>query len=143
MNILDRLLAVNMAQFNEPAEAKFKSKQLAKALGQSGTVEITVRELPVHRCKSMIGEQFTKKGDFDFDRNQRAQARLVADGVKDPDLRDVRLREHFGCETPADLAEKLFGFEVSKISDLILSLSGFDTGDDEPDEKEFDELKND
>ncbi|MBR3552987.1 MAG: hypothetical protein IKN72_06330 [Clostridia bacterium] len=143
MSILDKLLSVNVAEFETPQEATFKSKQLAKALGQRDAVEITVKELPVRRCKQMISDQFNKKGDFDFERNQRAQARLVADGVKDPDLRDARLREHFGCETPADLAEKLFGFEVTKISDLILSLSGFESGDEDEAEKEQEELKND
>lgn len=143
MSILDKLLTANATEFEKPQQAKFKSKRIAKALGQTEAVEITVREVPHQRCKRMIGEQFDKKGNFDFERNQRAQARLVADGVIDPDLKDAQLREHFGCETPADLAEKLFGFEVSRISDLILSLSGFETGDEDEAEEENEELKND
>lgn len=142
MSILDKLMTADVAAFDQPQEARFKSKRLARALGEKGSVEITLRELPVRRCKQMIGEQFDKKGNFDLERNQRAQARLVADGVVDPNLRDEGLRQHFGCETPADLAEKLFGFEVTKISDKILELSGFETGDEDEVEEDYEELKN-
>lgn len=139
MSLLDALLKVDAAAADQRQEEPYHSKRLAKVLGEPGTVEITLREIPAKRCKQLIGMQYDKKGNFDFERNMRAQAHLIVEGVADPNLKDPALREHFGCETPPELAEKLFGMECTAISDRILALSGYDTGEDE---EEQEELKN-
>ncbi len=43
----------------------------------------------------------------------------------DPDLGDRQLQEHFGCANKKDLAIKLFGNEITSISDAIVDLSGY------------------
>ena len=44
---------------------------------------------------------------------------VLMDGVKEPNLKDERLLEHFGAATPKDLAELLFDGEIQEISDAI------------------------
>lgn len=137
MSLLDKLLQTDVKKFEEPEKATIKSKRLAKALGEEKPVEITVQELPSKRVTEIMAKQFDKKGNFDLERNFRAKAITVAEGVVDPCLKDKALQEHFGCHTPADLAEKLFGQELTKISDLILTLSGV-----VDDEEETETIKN-
>lgn len=134
MSLLDKLLQTDLQKFEEPETAKIKSKRLAKAIGSEEPVEITVKELSSKRVTEIMAKQFDKKGNFDLERNHRAKAIAVAEGVVDPNLKDKSLQEHFKCPTAADLAEKLFGQEITKISDLILTLSGVTDDEDEAEE---------
>lgn len=137
MSLLDKLLLTDVQKFEEPETAKIKSKRLAKALGSKEAVEITVKELPSKRVTEIMAKQFDKKGNFDLERNYRAKAIVVAEGTVYPNLKDKNLQEHFKCPTPADLAEKLFGQEITRISDVILTLSGV-----VDDEEEMENIKN-
>ena len=58
------------------------------------------------------------------------QLLIVLDGVKEPNLKDERLVEHFGVATPKELAELLFDGEIADISDAITDFDVED-GDEE------------
>jgi hypothetical protein len=141
MSLLDSLLKTDIVKFEEPEEATFYSKRLAKAIGSDKPVAVRVRELPSRRIQELIQMQFDKKGKIDMSKSQRANAIIATEAVLEPNLRDERLREHFGCATPADLAIKLFEAELSKISDKVLELSGY-SSDEEEEEEELEEIKN-
>ena len=133
MSLLDKLLQADVKNLTERETAKIKSKRLARAFGEDKPVEITVQELSSRRVTEIMAKQFDKKGNFDLERNFRAKAITAVEGVVDPCLKDKALQEHFNCHSPADLAELLFGQELTKISDLILTLSGV-TDDEEENE---------
>lgn len=114
---------------------------LQRFLQTEEPVEVTFSEIPSKRIKTILGKQYDKKGNFDWDLAQRVKAVIVAESLKDPCLRDERLLEKFGCATPADLAEKLFGMELIALSDEIGILSGL-SADEEQAREEFEEIKN-
>lgn len=142
MSLLDSLLGADSVSAFEPQTKKFKSKRLQRILGAEKAVEITLTEIPYRRFNDLLSKQFNKKdGSFDFSSAMRAKALLAVEGVSEPNLRSEELRNHFGCATPADLAEKLFGAELNEISDEISVLCGFSQSEEEA-EEEFEEIKN-
>lgn len=142
MSLLDTLLSIDSAAAFEPQTAKFKSKKLQKIIGAKEPIEITLKEIPYRRFNDLLAKQFDKKkGNFDFSAAMRAKALLAVEGIAEPNLRSEELTSHFGCATPADLAEKLFGAELNEISDKISELCGY-TQNEEEAEEEFEEIKN-
>ena len=142
MSLFDTLLNVDSEAAFEPQTKKFKSKRLQKILGEKKAVEITLKEIPYKRFNDLLAKQFDKKnGNFDFSAAMRAKALLAVEGIAEPNLKSEELRNHFGCATPADLAEKLFGAELNEISDKISELCGFSQSEEEA-EEELEEIKN-
>lgn len=141
MSLLDSLLTVNAEEAFAPQETKFKSRRLQRILKKDEPVEITLRELPYRKFSDLLSKQFDKKGNFDFSASMRAKAILAAEGVAEPNLKSEELRDRFGCATPAELAEKLFGAELNEIADKLSELSGFAQSEEEA-EEEFEEIKN-
>lgn len=141
MGLLDNLLKVDNAAAFEPETKKLKSKRLKKILSSEEDVEITIKELPYKRLSDLMAKQFDKKGNFDFSASIRTKAIIAAEGIVEPNLKSEELREHFGCATPAELAEKLFGMELSGICDEISTLSGLILNEEEAQE-ENEEIKN-
>ncbi|MCM1364705.1 MAG: hypothetical protein NC122_06310 [Faecalibacterium sp.] len=141
MSLLDRILSVDKSSIKEYETEKIKSKMLQRFLGEDEPVEITVRSLPAKKVNRFIGKQFDKKGNLDFDKSLRAKANLAVEGIVDPSLKDSKLIAFLDVETPADAAEKLFGLELTNITDKICELSGMVT-DEEEAEEEDDEIKN-
>lgn len=128
MSLLDTLLSTPAEKFSERKTAVFHSKRLEEICGDG---DITVQEIPYKRLQSLLALQFDKKGNFDMMLSARAKAKMVAEGVSSPSLRDEKLLEHFDAPSPADLAEKLFSNEITAISDKIIDLSGFITDEEE------------
>ena len=62
----------------------------------------------------------------------------VAEAMVEPDLKSKELQEHFSCSTSKDLAIKLFGNELTMLSDEVAKLSGMEESVEEID----DEVKN-
>ena len=138
MSLLDKLLSTPANKFTEMKTDTFHSKRLEKIIGEGN---ITIREIPYKRLNDLISKQFDKKGNFDFNLSARAKAIMTAEGVTDPSLKDEKLLSYFGAASPADLAEILFGNEITAISDGILTLSGYIT-DEETAEETDEEIKN-
>lgn len=131
MNLVEGLLKADQAKAKEYATGTFKSKRLAKVLGQDEPVEITIREIDLGTIKN-IREFATKRdGSFDAKKSIDSNFMLVAKGVVDPDLNNKELQDHFGASNAMELAEILFRFEANYIADAIIKLSNMSTEDAE------------
>ena len=140
MNLVDQLLKVDAKKADELETSVFKSKKLAKVLGlKEPTVDVEIREVKSRRVSDIMSYQFNKKGDFDFGKAYDAKLMMCIEGVTNPDLRDKHLQEHFEVSDAKALCEKLFGNEITDLSDAIATLSGVNS---EEDEDEEDEIKN-
>lgn len=141
MSLLNALLENKNIDLEKPQTKKIKSPRLKAILGSEEDVYIEVRELSAKRVTELMNMQYDKKGNFDLNRNLTAKALIAVDGVVDPPLTDKGLIEHFKCNTPKELATKMFSLELTKISDTICELSGM-TNDEDEAEEENEELKN-
>jgi hypothetical protein len=141
MNYVESLLQADRSRADEKRTKKMKSTKLAYILGQTEPVEITIQQLDQRKANEIVAMQYTKRGDFDMQRAYDAKLRLVAEAVIEPPLKNEEVRSHFGAASPTELAEKLFGYEVSKIAMQISRLTGIDLN--EADEAEAEqEIKN-
>lgn len=126
MNLIEKLLQADVKKAEELEQKTIKSKRLAKILGESDPVEITIQEIPARRMNNLLGEQIDKKGNFDIDKAFDVKALTIVEGLVNPSLKDENMLKHFGCATPKELAIKLFGKEMNMISDEIYNLSSED-----------------
>ena len=134
MNLVDKLLKSDAKKADELEKKIIKSKKLARILGTDEAVDITIREIPTKRLNEIIAMQVDKKGKLDTSKMFDAKAILVAEGVIEPEVTNKDLLNHFNCPTPKDLVIKLFGNEITSISDEIAKLGGILTDEDEEEE---------
>lgn len=133
MNLVDQLLKADVKVAEELETATFSSHKLAKILGQEGTVEVTIREVPSRRVNDIMSYQMHRKGGVDFGKTYDAKLMMCTEGIVEPDVRNKDLQKHFGVDNARELCEKLFGSEIHPLSDAITELSGI-TSDDEEEE---------
>lgn len=141
MSLLDTLLKNKDIDLDKPRTKKITSERLKSLLGSEEDVYIEVRELPAKKVTEFMNIQYDKKGNLDLNKNLAAKALIAVEGVVDPPLREQALLDKFTCNSPKDLALKLFSLELTKISDTICELSGLISGEDEA-EEENEEIKN-
>lgn len=134
MNLVEKLLRTDAKKVEELSEAVIASKKLGKALGEE-SVDVKIRELPAKRMNDLMAMQFDNKGNFSLKKNFEVKALMVAEAMLEPDLKNKDLQEHFGCSTSKDLAIKLFGQELTKISDEVAKLSGMEESVEKIDEE--------
>lgn len=143
MSLLNTLLQNKDIDLEKPQTKKITSERLKTLLKSEEDVFVEIRELPAKKLTEYMNIQYDKKGNFDLNKNLVAKALIAVDGVVDPPLSDENLLKKFSCNTPKDLAMKLFGLELTKISDSICELSGLNIRDDEDEaERENEEIKN-
>lgn len=98
-------------------EIKNKRKNLYDIETSIGT--ITVKQPTVQMVDDMLKAKDGRQGDIDF----------VFDAVVEPNLKDTKLQEAFGCTAPSDIVPILFKpGEISQIVRAIMSCAGFGTG---------------
>ena len=129
MNLYDELLKADQTKAREYATGTFKSKRLAKVLGQAEPVEMKIREVDVEVIKNI--QQYSTRRDGSLDRNKTFDSNLmlVAEGVVDPDLKSPELQKHFNASDAVELAGVLFRFESAFIADEIIKLSNMSRSD--------------
>jgi len=137
MNLVEQLLKADAKKAEEREKGTYESKKLAFILGQKEPVKISLQEIGTRRLNDILALQVDKKGNVDLTKSLDSKLLCCVEGITEPNLKDKALQEHFGCGTPKDLALKLFGFEVTDISDEICALSGVN-----PEEDTEDEIKN-
>lgn len=135
MNICEKLLAADPKSIEELQTTTYKSTRIARALGKSGAVAITIQEIPAERLRTLQNTMYDAKGNIIRSKNDKFCALICTDAIIDPPVKDPELIKHFGCSTPLELVNKLFGMEVYTISDKVYELCGIS------DELE-DEIKN-
>lgn len=134
MNLVEKLLRTDAKKVDELSEAVIASKKLGKALGEE-SVDVKIRELPAKRMNDLMAMQFDNKGNFSLKKNFDVKALVVAEAMVEPDLKSKELQEHFSCSTSKDLAIKLFGNELTMLSDEVAKLSGMEESVEEIDEE--------
>ena len=129
MNLVDKLLKMDAKKPEELQTGSVESKRLAKLLGVD-KVEVQIREIKSRRVNDIVAYQIDQKGKFDYSKSYDAKLMMCVEGIVEPDLRNKDLQAHFECKSAKDLCKKLFGMEITEISDAISLLSGVDTEED-------------
>lgn len=125
--IVDFLMSLDRDKLAEVPTEKVRAKRLSEIAGED--VFVTLSALPGDRYAE-ISTTSVRNGKLDFSRVYDMQSLMVAEAVKDPDLKNGDLQRHFGAATPRDLARILFpGGEIARLADVVTELSGY--SDDE------------
>ena len=121
--IIDFLMSLDRDKLAEVPTERVRAKRLSEIAGEE--VFVTVSALPGDRYAE-ISTTSVRNGKLDFSRVYDMQSLMVAEAVKDPDLKNADLQRHFGAATPRDLARILFpGGEIAKLADVVTELSGY------------------
>lgn len=123
MNLVEKLMAVDKKEFDKIATKTLKSKALSKLLGEDAMVTIQAVDGDLFGALSASG--LDESREIDYGRLFSTNAKIVAAGIAEPNLKDEALLRHLGVATPADAAKKIFKGEINKISDEITILSGY------------------
>lgn len=126
MTLVEELLKSDPKKFAEKKTGVFLSHRFAEALGKETPVEIELTEISQRALKRHMGVMLDREGNPILNRSTDSEALICVEGVVNPSLKDKKLQEHFSCATSKDLAEKLFGRELSAIASEIQSLSSYD-----------------
>ena len=125
--IIDFLMSLDRDKLTEVPTERVRAKRLSEIAGED--VFVTLSALSGDRYAEIAGGN-VRKGEFDYSRVYDMQSLMVAEAVKDPDLKNAELQRHFGAATPRDLARILFpGGEIARLADVVTQLSGY--SDDE------------
>lgn len=131
MNLVDKLLALDKGEAEKKVTGEYESKRLKRMIGD-GTINIEkVSERKIKEYQAMMMDN---KGSINNDMLFDGMLLIAVEGIKNPNLKNQELMEHFGAATPKDLAEILFDGEIEEIGDAIVSLG--------EDEKVSDSVKN-
>lgn len=125
MNLVEKLMAVDKQEFEKIETKELSSKVLSKLLGEGAKVKIQAIDGDLFGALSASG--LDEDGEVDYGRAFSTNAKIVAAGVIEPNLKDEALIKHVGGTTPADAAKIIFKGEVNKIATEISELSGFKT----------------
>lgn len=135
MNLVEKLLKIDKAEFEKIETKEIASKSLAKLFGVEEDVKVKVKAIDGDLFVELSATALDKNGDMKIGEAFSTNAKIVAAGIVEPDLKDEALLKHLGVPTPAEAAKKIFKGEVNKIATAISEISGF--SDDEEDEKEI------
>lgn len=133
MNLIDKLMEADPSKLMERKTKTLKSERLTELIGGTEPVEITIQSIPKRKLNQLLSIQMDKKGNYNFERSIDAQLMVIVEGMKEPEMKNKDLQNHFGAQTPKDLAERLFDTEITKISDEIMGLCGMDDDEDTED----------
>ena len=122
MNLVEKLMKADTKAADERATGIYKSHNLARILGETEPVEVSIQEISERRQTELISTAVDEKGNVDMAKSYDANLKVILAGVIDPPLKDKDLQEHFGCKMAIDLAEKLFKAEVGYLASTILEL---------------------
>ena len=136
MTLVEELLKADIKKVDELKTGTFKSERLAEILGKSEPVEVQIREIKSRRMNDIISYQVDSKGNYNFAKSFDAKLIACVEGITNPDMKNKELQAYFKVENGRELAEKLFGSEVTAISDAISELSGIKAENDDK-EKEI------
>lgn len=139
MSLIDKLLQADAIKLTERPTKKYEVKRLSEKLHTKFELELVAldpkRYSEIQRQTVDIGKKGGIKDINMFD----PKIMTVIEGVKDPDLKDKKLLDHFNTVTPKELVTKLFlSGEIDNIKGEIDALSGYDKDEEEADN----EIKN-
>jgi hypothetical protein len=124
MSELENLLSEQKEDVNKPISKKMEINRNGKKFD----IEISFKKLSYVRYKFIRKScTQTRKGipDMDFD---KYRLNIVTECLTDPSVGKASLMENFKAISPEDCLVKMFSAgEITKICDIILEASGFET----------------
>lgn len=136
MSLYDKLMAVDDNVVREKRTKEVHSARLSALFGVDTSV--TIQNLPYRQVKKIMNNALKDNGRPDPDRSVDAECHIIRLAVKDIPWGDEQLQKKFGASDPKDLVEKMFDYDIGRISDEIVELSGY--GEEaESEEKELEE----
>ena len=135
MNLVEKLLKIDKAEFEKIETKEIASKSLVKLFGTEEDAKVKVKAIDGDLFTELSATGLDKNGDVEIGKAFSTNAKIVAAGIVEPDLKDESLLKHLGVPTAAEAAKKIFKGEINKIAIAISEISGF--SDDEEDEKEI------
>lgn len=136
MSVIDLLMKMDAGKMESVPEKTVRIPSLSKKTGTD--FEVTVQAIPGRRMTDLSAYMIGKNGDVDYGKAYDANLLIIAEGMKEPELKNKELQDHFGAKTPKELAEILFnGGEVTDLANEIRTLSGYQS-----EEKTEEEVKN-
>ena len=135
MSLIDKLLQMDNKMITEMPKREVEVLRLTQVLGEPFKVV----------CQAIDGERYADIQKASIDLNKKGGVRninlfdmqvlTVIDGVVDPNLKDTKLLNHFGCVTPKELVKKLFlAGEIAELSNVVTELSGYDKTEEDEEE---------
>lgn len=135
------LMSLDRETLASRPEKTIHAKNLSSKLGQD--VDITIQAVSLKRFQRYMGMGLKEDGNINMNSLADAQALVVVEGVKSPDLRDKDLQEHFGAATAKDLAFLFFpGGELIDVFTEIRELTGLNDEEDGGVDAIIDDVKN-
>lgn len=131
MNVVERLMKADAKKADEKITKVYKSKALARLLGEKEPVDITIQEVSQKRTCEIMDGIYDSKGNVNLPKTYEANCKLCIAGIIEPSMKDKDLQEHFGCKMAIDLVEKLFKDEANDIAHEIKNISDIDGDEDE------------
>lgn len=119
MNIVDKLLNLDKKKATEKKTMVYKSGRMKEMVGSA---DIVLQEIDPERSTELSGLMVDKNGEIDFSKSYFSGTCTVVEGVKEPDLKNKELQEHFGAANANELAKILFRGEVPEIANAIMNL---------------------
>lgn len=119
MNLVDKLLRIDKEEPKKKITGEYESKRLKQMIGD-GT--ILIEKIPERKIKEYQAMMMDNRGSVNNNMLFDGILLVAVEGIKNPNLKDKELMEHFGAATPKDLAEILFDGEIEEIGDAIVSL---------------------
>jgi hypothetical protein len=123
MSLFDKLMAVDDTKVTEKKTATVKSDRLTELLGVE--TEITLKELPYRKVAQIVDRATKDNGAVDVDRAVDAECHLIRLSCDDIPFGDDDLQKKFRASDPRDLVEKMFGYEVKRLANIVADLSGY------------------
>lgn len=124
-NVLEKLLRMDAKKITERPTRTYEVKRLSNIMGTPFIV--TLQSIPAELYSDIQNESVEiKKGNVSGVNIQKLQFDTVIAGVKDPNLKDKQLLQHFDALTPVQLVNKLFiPGEISDMASIVSELCGF------------------
>ena len=124
-NVLEKLLRMDAKKITERPTRTYEVKRLSNIMGTPFIV--TLQSIPAELYSDIQNESVEiKKGNVSGVNIQKLQFDTVIAGMKDPNLKDKQLLQHFDVLTPVQLVNKLFiPGEISDMASIVSELCGF------------------
>ena len=136
MNLVEKLLKIETGKYTEEQTMHLKSARLSNLTGEDA--EIVIKELGQQQYLSLAGIGLDDEGNAIMDKTYEVNALIAAEAMVEPNIRDKKLLEHLGAESPKEAVKILFKGEVNIIASKVSALCGY--GEDAA--SQIEEIKN-
>jgi hypothetical protein len=123
MNLVEQLLKADKTTLELKTDI-YDSDRLREFLNAQKPIPVKLRQIPARKFTDLSVIMVDEKGNVDIGKTYDMYLMYCVEGVMEPSLKDEELMKKFGAATPKDLAERIFGPEVTEIGEKLSALSG-------------------